>query len=50
LLKNLIEANDITFETKDSISTKAIKKKIQGAGGKKSFFKIAADRIDNKFQ
>ena len=50
LMKKLTEANDITFETKNSISTKAIKKKIQGPGGQKSFFKFAAERIERKYQ
>tara|TARA_R110002096_G_scaffold434670_1_gene657089 strand:+ start:209 stop:1540 length:1332 start_codon:yes stop_codon:yes gene_type:complete len=50
LMKKLTEANDITFETKESISIKAIKRKIKGPGGQISFFKFAAERVERKYQ
>lgn len=49
LMKKLTEANDISFEVNDRISSKGVKKKMKGPGGQKSFFLVAAERIETKF-
>ncbi len=48
LLKKLTEANDVVFDTNDTISTTEVKNKIKGKGHQKSFFQVAANRIKNK--
>ena len=50
LLKRLTEANDIYFDSKDTISTKQVKQKLKGAGGFKSFFEVASERIKSKYE
>lgn len=49
LMKKLTEANDISFEVNQNISSKEMKRRIRGPGGQKSFFKIAAERIEMKY-
>ena len=49
LLKKLTEANDISFEVNDRISSKEMKKKVIGPGGQKSFFSVAGERIETKY-
>ena len=48
-MKKLTEANDISFEVNDKISSKGMKKKMAGPGGQKSFFLVAAERIEAKY-
>lgn len=49
LMKKLTEANDIYFDTKDeNITPKQVKQKLKGPGGSKSFFTVAAERIQRK--
>jgi len=50
LLKKLTEANDIYFDSKDKITPKQAKLKLKGAGGSKSFFNVASDRIKSKYE
>lgn len=50
LQKKLIEANDIYFDSKENITPKQVKQKLKGAGGSKSFFAVAADRVKNKYE
>jgi len=50
LLKKLTEANDIYFDSKKELTTKQVKQKLKGAGGSKSFFTIASERIKNKYE
>lgn len=50
LQKKLIEANDIYFDSKENITPKQVKQKLKGAGGSKSFFVVAADRIKRKYE
>jgi len=49
LLKKLTEANDVYFDSKDKITPKQVKLKLKGAGGSKSFFNVASDRIKSKY-
>lgn len=49
LMKKLTEANDISFEVNGKISSKEMKKKMVGPGGQKSFFLVAAERIETKY-
>ncbi len=50
LLKKLTEANDVYFDSKDKITPKQVKLKLKGAGGSKSFFNVASDRINSKYE
>lgn len=50
LMKKLTEANDIYFDSKKELTTKQVKQKLKGAGGSKSFFAIASDRVKNKYE
>ncbi len=50
LMKKLTEANDIYFDSKKELTTKQVKQKLKGAGGSKSFFAVASDRIKNKYE
>tara|TARA_R100000935_G_scaffold1440_5_gene4700 strand:- start:23702 stop:25033 length:1332 start_codon:yes stop_codon:yes gene_type:complete len=50
LLKKLTEANDIYFDSKIELTTKQVKEKLKGAGGSKSFFAVATDRIKSKYE
>lgn len=50
LLKLIIEANDISFENKNKISSKELKKKIVGKLNDKTFFTLASERIEGKFK
>ncbi|MCK0125148.1 site-specific integrase [Gelidibacter sp. F2691] len=50
LLKKLTEANDIYFDSKKELTTKQVKQKLKGAGGSKSFFVVASDRVKNKYE
>lgn len=49
LMKKLTEANDISFDFDQNISSKEMKQKIKGLEGQKSFFKLAAERIEMKY-
>ncbi len=50
LMKKLIEANDLYYDSKDeSITPKQAKQKLKGPGGSKSFFNMAAERIKSKY-
>ena len=50
LMKKLTEANDIYFDTKvENITPKQVKQKLKGPGGSKSFFTVAAERIQSKY-
>jgi len=49
LMKKLTEANDISFEINDGISSKEMKKKVKGSGAGKSFFNLAAKRVQSKY-
>ena len=50
LLKKLTETNDIYFDSKENITPKQVKQKLKGAGGSKSFFVFAADRVKRKYE
>lgn len=50
LMKKLIEANDVSFNSKDSVTPRQVKQKLKGARGSKSFFAVAADRIKSKYE
>jgi len=50
LRKKLTEANDIYFDSKKNLTPKEAKLKLQGAGGSKSFFAAAADRVKTKYE
>ena len=50
LLKKLTEANDVYYDSKDKITPKQVKLKLKGAGGSKSFFNVASDRIKSKYE
>ncbi|RDK89216.1 tyrosine-type recombinase/integrase [Marinirhabdus gelatinilytica] len=50
LLKKLTEANDIYFDSKKELTTKQVKQKLKGAGGSKSFFTVASERVKNKYE
>jgi len=50
LLKKLTEANDIYFDSKKELTTNQVKQKLKGAGGSKSFFSVASERIKNKYE
>lgn len=50
LLKKLTETNDIYFDSKENITPKQVKQKLKGAGGSKSFFAVASDRIKSKYE
>ncbi|PRX47315.1 tyrosine-type recombinase/integrase [Salegentibacter salegens] len=45
----LTEANNVSFQNNDSISSKEMKKKIVGFKVKKSFFFLASERIEQKY-
>lgn len=50
LLKKLTEANDVYLSNKDdNITTRQVKQKLKGPGGSKSFFAVAAQRIETKY-
>lgn len=49
LMKQLTKAHDIYFDSKDIITPKQVKQKLQGPGGSKSFFALASERIKNKY-
>lgn len=50
LLKKLTEVNDIYFESKKNLTPREVKQKLKGAGGTKSFFAIASNRVMNKYE
>lgn len=50
LMKKLIEANDVSFNSKDNVTPKQVKQKLKGARGSKSFFAIASERIKSKYE
>ena len=50
LMKKLTEANDLYFDSiEESITPKQVKQKLKGAGGSKSFFEVAAERVKRKY-
>lgn len=50
LLKKLTEANDVYFDAKKELTPRQVKQKLKGAGGSKSFFAVASDRIKSKYE
>lgn len=50
LMKKLIEANDISFDLTDHISSKEIKKKVKRTSTRNSFFDFAATRVQSKYE
>ena len=50
LIKKLAEANDIVFASKDRITSKVVKDKIKGQTRQRSFFEVAIDRINQKYE
>ncbi|WP_299623009.1 tyrosine-type recombinase/integrase [uncultured Tenacibaculum sp.] len=50
LRKKLTEANDVYFDSKKNLTPKEVKLKLKGAGGTKSFFGVASDRVKNKYE
>lgn len=50
LLKKLTEVNDIYFDSKKALTPKQAKQKLRGAGGSKSFFTLASERINSKYE
>lgn len=50
LMKKIAEANDISLQDNENITSGQLKRKINGPGGQKSFFKVAAERIEMKYQ
>jgi len=49
LMKKVTEVNDIYLNTERRISPKQIKQKLKGPNGFKSFFAVASDHIQNKY-
>lgn len=49
LMKKLIEANNIALDVNDKITSKEIKKRVIGPSGQKSFFLVASERIETKY-
>ena len=49
LLKKLTEANDVVFDTDNSITSKEVKNKIKRQTRKLSFFQIASERVKTKY-
>jgi site-specific recombinase XerD len=49
LMKKLTEANDIYYDSKVSITPIQVKQKLRGPGGSRSFFAVAAERVQNKY-
>ena len=49
LMKKLTEVNDINFEINGRFSSKEIKNKVKGSGNQKSFFFLAAERLEAKY-
>ncbi len=50
LLKKLTKANDVVYDANDVITSKEVKRKIKNQGRNTSFFEIAAERINNKYE
>lgn len=50
LLKKLTEANDLFLNTEQTLTPKQAKQRLVGAGGSKSFFPFAADRVKSKYE
>jgi len=49
LMKKLTEANDLVFEANDGISSLQMKNRVKGKGHRKSFFQVAAERVQDKY-
>ncbi|KKN35683.1 hypothetical protein LCGC14_0781110, partial [marine sediment metagenome] len=49
LMQKLTEANNLVFETNDGISSLQMKNKVKGKGHRKSFFEVAAERLQEKY-
>jgi len=49
LLKKLTEANDIVFDTDDTITSKEVKNKVKRQTRKHSFFQVASERVKTKY-
>ncbi len=49
LLKKLTEANDVVFDTGNSITSKEVKNKVKRQTRKLSFFQIASERVTSKY-
>lgn len=50
LRKKLTEANDVYFDSKKDLTPKEVKLKLKGAGGSKSFFGVASERVKTKYE
>ncbi len=50
LLKKLTEANDLFLNTEQVLTAKQAKQRLAGAGGSKSFFSFAVDRVKSKYE
>lgn len=50
LLKKLTEANDLYLNNDEILTTKQAKQRLTSAGGAKSFFPFAAERVLNKYE
>lgn len=50
LRRKLTEANNISFQNEEQVSTKWMKKQIVGTQNKKSFFLVASERIEQKYE
>jgi len=50
LLKKLTEANDVVFDTNDTITSKEVKNKVKRQTRKLSFFQIASERVITKYE
>ncbi len=49
LMTKLVEANNISFEINDGFSSKEMKKKVKGPRAGESFFALAVNRIQSKY-
>lgn len=50
LLKKITEANDVIFDTDNTITTKEVKNKVKRRTRKDSFFQVAAERVKTKYE
>lgn len=49
LMKRMIEVNDIYFNAEKKITPRQIKQKLKGPDGSKSFFTVATEHIQSKY-
>ena len=48
-MKKIIEVNDIYFNLDEKFTPRQIKHKLKGPGGSKSFFTVATEHIQSKY-